>query len=193
MKKKKLTAAHIWAMFAESQKTFDQKMEESRKENDRRKEEIDKILKENSNTIGGMGRSNGAFAENLFFHSLEKSKTFAGVHFDTVSNKFKRLKKLPDGTKLEDQFDIVMTNDDAIAIIEVKYKAQDDDVKKMIEKKIPNFKALFSDYAGYKIYLGLGSFSFDEYTAKEAEKLGVGLLQVSGDTVEYKTDWVRAY
>jgi hypothetical protein len=175
MKKKKLTAAHIWAMFAESQKTFDQQM------------------KEVNNTIGGMGRSNGAFAENLFFHSLEKSKTFAGVHFDTVSNKFKRLKKLPDGTKLEDQFDIVMTNDDAIAIIEVKYKAQDDDVKKMIEKKVPNFKALFSDYASYKIYLGLGSFSFDEYTAKEAEKLGVGLLQVSGDTVEYKTDWVRAY
>jgi len=58
---------------------------------------------------------------------------------------------------------------------------------------VPNFRALFSDYADFKIYLGLGSFSFDEYTVKEAKRLGIGLLKVSGDVVEYKTDWVRAY
>jgi len=143
--------------------------------------------------IGGMSKSDGEFAENLFFHSLEKSKTFAGVHFDTVSNKFGRSKKMPNGTKLEDQFDIVMANDNAVAIIEVKYRARSEDPKEMIERKVPNFRKLFSDYADSKIYLGLGSFSFDDRTTKEAEKLGIGLLKVSGDMVEYKTDWVRAY
>ena len=143
--------------------------------------------------FGGMSRSSGEFAENLFFHSLEKSKTFAGVHFDSVSNHFKRLKKMPDGTRLEDQFDIVMINDNAVAIIEVKYRAQSEDPKEMIERKVPNFRTLFSDYADFKIYLGLGSFAFDEYTVKEAKKLGIGLLKVSCDMVEYKTDWVRAY
>ncbi|MCL2208230.1 MAG: hypothetical protein FWB90_09120 [Fibromonadales bacterium] len=143
--------------------------------------------------LGGMSKSDGEFAENLFFHSLEKSKTFAGVHFDTVSNKFGRSKKMPNGIKLEDQFDIVMANDNAVAIIEVKYRARSEDPKEMIERKVPNFRNLFSDYADFKIYLGLGSFSFDSRTAKEAEKLGIGLLKVSGDMVEYKTDWVRAY
>ena len=160
---------------------------------DKEIEEIKAMQRENARIIGGMGRNNGAFAENLFLHSLEKSKTFAGVHFDTVSNKFRRLKKMPNGTKLEDQFDIVMTNDDAVAIIEVKYKAESNDAKEMIEKKIPNFKSLFSDYADYKVYLGLGALSFDDYAVKEAEKLGIGLLKVAGDAVEYKTDWVRAY
>jgi hypothetical protein len=35
--------------------------------------------------------------------------------------------------------------------------------------------------------------SFDEYTVDEVENYGIGLMKISGDTVEYKTDWVRAY
>jgi Holliday junction resolvase-like predicted endonuclease len=158
-----------------------------------KRKEFDEWLERMRELMGGMGNSNGAFAENLFFHSLEKSRTFAGVHFDIVSNSFHRTKKMPDGKKLEDQFDIVMLNDDSVAIIEVKYSSESDYPKKMIEKKVPNFRALFSDYADYKIYLGIGALSFDKYTIKEAEKYGIGLLSVSGDTVECKTDWVRAY
>ena len=185
----KASQEEIYAMWKES----DAKWEKSSAERNKETEEIKAMQRENARIIGGMGRNNGAFAENLFLHSLEKSKTFAGVHFDTVSNKFRRLKKMPNGTKLEDQFDIVMTNDEAVAIIEVKYKAESNDAKEMIEKKIPNFKSLFSDYADYKVYLGLGALSFDDYAVKEAERLGIGLLKVAGDAVEYKTDWVRAY
>jgi hypothetical protein len=155
--------------------------------------EVSKMQKENAKLIGGIGNSNGAFAENLFFHSLEKRKTFAGVHFDVVSNKFGGTLKMPGGKKLEDQFDIVMINDDSVAIIEVKYSSDSEYPKKMVEKKIPNFKTLFPKYADYKVYLGMGALSFDEYTVKKAEEYGIGLLNISGDAVEYKTDWVRAY
>jgi len=175
----------------ELQREAERKVREEERAAARREEE--RIKKEIWAEMGGIGRRNGEFAENLFFHSLEKSKTFAGVHFDIVSNKFKKAQKMPNGIKLEDQFDIVMLNDNAVAIIEVKYSAQSDDPKEMIERKVPNFRTLFSDYADFKIYLGLGSFSFDERTVREAKKLGIGLLKVSGDMVEYKTDWVRAY
>ena len=94
-----------------------QEISAMQKETDRMQKETDRMQKENAKQIGGMSKSDGAFAENLFLHSLEKSKTFAGVHFDTVSNHFKRLKKMPDGTRLEDQFDIVMLNDNSVAII----------------------------------------------------------------------------
>jgi len=175
-----------WARMDETNREARESISESMRE-------LKRAQKETWAQIGGMSRSSGEFAENLFFHSLEKSKSFAGVHFDTVSNHFKMLKKMPDGTRLEDQFDIVMINDNAVAIIEVKYRAQSEDPKEMIERKVPNFRTLFSDYADFKIYLGLGSFAFDEFTVKEAKKLGIGLLKVSGDMVEYKTDWVRAY
>jgi hypothetical protein len=178
VEKKELTAADVWAMFAETAE---------------RMKETDRQMKEVKELIGGIGNSNGAFAENMFFYSLEKSKTFAGVHFDMVSRDFHRAKKMPDGTRLEDQFDIVMVNDDSVAIIEVKYSSDSEYAKKMIERKVPNFRALFSDYKDYKIYLGMGALSFDKYTVKKAEEYGIGLLNISGDTVEYKTDWVRAY
>jgi hypothetical protein len=64
VRKRKLTSADIWAMFAET----------------------DKRMKEVKELIGGIGNSNGAFAENMFFYSLEKSKTFAGVQSAEFQN-----------------------------------------------------------------------------------------------------------
>ena len=95
---------------------------------------------------------------------------FAGVHFDDISQDFKLLKKMPNGERLEYQFDIVMINDNAVALVEIKYTARKGYPATMVNQKVPNFRTLFPDYAGYKIYLGLG-----------------------GETVEYETNWVRAY
>jgi hypothetical protein len=118
---------------------------------------------------------------------------FAGVHFDDISKDFKLLRKLPNGERLEDQFDIVMINDNAVAIIEIKYTARKGYPAIMVNQKVPNFRTLFPDYAGYKIYLGLGALSISKEVAKEAKELGIGLLRQVGETVEYETNWVRAY
>jgi hypothetical protein len=199
MKKKELTAADIWAMFAET----DLKIQETdrivketavqMKETDRQMKETDRKLKELGIHVSGISNSNGKFAEELFYDSLEKSKTFAGVHFDSISNEFGGEIKIPSGTIVKDQFDIIMRNDKTIAIIEIKYKAEIDYPKKMAEKKIKNFRLLFPYYAKYKIYLGLGSLSFSQRVIQEAKKYGVGLLKQCGNTIEYKTNWVRAY
>ena len=172
MKKMKgLTSADVWAMFAETDKQI-------------------KALKEE---LSGIGHSNGAFAEDFFYNSLEKNMNFAGVHFDSINDDFGGEIKLSDGTIVKDQFDIVMRNDKAIAIIEIKYKAESDYPKKMAEKKIRNFRLLFTYYAKYKIYLGLGSLSFNQRVIQEAKKYGIGLLKQRGETIEFKTDWVKAY
>jgi hypothetical protein len=39
----------------------------------------------------------------------------------------------------------------------------------------------------------LGSLVFEEKVVQEAKKYGIGLLKQCGNTIEYKTDWVRAY
>lgn len=139
--------------------------------------------------VEGIAKSNGKFAEELFFYSLYERKTISGIHFDDVSDGFKRLLKLPDGTRLQDQFDVVMTNDTAVAIVEIKYKADSDDVEELVGKKVRNFRILFPDFKDYDIYLGLGSLSFDEYVAKKAEGYGIALLRQVGDTIEYSNDW----
>ncbi|MDR2554858.1 MAG: hypothetical protein LBC64_05455 [Fibromonadaceae bacterium] len=168
---KELTAADVWAMIAET----------------------DRQIKEVSRQLGGMGSSNGDFAEEFFYNSLKKTMTFAGIHFEDISDKFARTKIMPDKTERKAQFDIVMHNGDAIALIEVKYKARLEDVKVMVEKKVPNFRFLFPEYARYKLYLGIGSLVLKDRVVQEAKKLGIGLMEQRGDAVEHKTRWVKTY
>jgi hypothetical protein len=214
MEKKDLTAADVWAMFAET----DRKMQETDRimqENARQMAESHRLLSEklaendriltekfeklgitvkdiNSNVVG-IGKSNGEYAEDYFYNSLKNKMEFAGVHFDDISTDFKLLRKTPDGRRIEDQFDIVMLNGEAAAIIEIKYKARKDDPKQIVSQKVSNFRFLFPDYAKLKIYLGLAAFTFEESAEKEAKELGIGLLRQVGETVEYETKWVRAY
>jgi hypothetical protein len=211
MEKKELTAADVWAMFAETDRKIaeghrilDEKLAENNRilaenlaENERKLnekfEELGIKVKDINSNVVGIGDSNGEFAEEYFYTSLKKKMEFAGVHFDDIDKDIKLLRKLPNGERLKDQFDIVMINDDAVALVEIKYTARKGYPTTMVNQKVPNFRILFPDYASYKIYLGLGALAISEEVAEEAKKLGIGLLRQVGETVEYETKWVRAY
>jgi hypothetical protein len=182
--------ADIKEMFAET----DRRMEKLR-------EETDRILKENAlqmqestrrfnalhEEIGGISNSNGDFAEEFFYNSLEKNMTFADIHFECISNKFARKRIMPDKTEVGAQFDIVLHNGNSIALIEAKYKANLKDIRELAEKKVSNFRFLYPEYAKYKLYLGIGSLVLKDRIVQEAKKLGIGLMRQKGDAVEYKT------
>jgi len=142
--------------------------------------------------IGGISNSNGDFAEEFFYNSLKKTMTFAGIHFDMISDKFGGIKIMPDKTEKKAQFDIVLHNGDSLALIEVKYKANLKDVRKMIEEKLPNFRLLYPQYEKYKLYLGIGSLVLKDRVIQEAKKLGIGLMHQRGDAVE-QTGRIKAY
>ena len=81
----------------------------------------------------------------------------------------------------------------ATYLIEDKYKAHESDVRKLIDRKVGNFKILFPDSQDYAIYLGIASFSF--YPELEAfEKAnGVAVLKQKGEVVEIEADNLKAY
>jgi len=166
---------------------------EDRKEIAALQKETDRQIKALNKQIGGISNSNGDFAEEFFYNSLEKTMTFAGIHFDVISNNFNGKKTMPDNTEIKAQFDIVLHNGDSLALIEAKYKANLEDVEELVEKKVPNFRFLYPKYAKCKLYLGIGSLVLKDRVIQEAKKLGIGLMKQRGDAVEYKTDWVRAY
>ena len=75
-----------------------------------------------------------------------------------------------------------MTNGNAIGIIEVKYKAHENDLKKL-ERKMRNFKTLFPVYENYKLYGAIASFHFYDKAKEEALNQGFFVLQRSGEIV----------
>ena len=141
-----------------------------------------------SEILSNVGHNNGDFAEYYFYNALETSKTFAGVTYDYVDRNVKQRTK-----RLQDEFDVVMYNGNSIALIECKYKAHENDLIKLVEKKVPHFRALNPDYANYTIYCGLASCSFYKGLEEQALVLGVAVLKQKGDVMEVNASTLRAY
>jgi hypothetical protein len=171
--------------------------EKSRKEAEERGKRLDERLDRLNEIVNGVTNTNGMVAEESFFNSLQQSKIFGGIHFDRVDRDWHTSRKLSDKTTVEGQYDIVMINDVAICIVEVKQKVRPGDIEKLATVQVDVFKKLFSSYAEYNFYLGIAGLCFDEKTDKriqvEAQKYGVGILKVVNDTIVINDRNLKVY
>ena len=111
-----------------------------------------------------------------------------GIEFDSISKNVHRR-----ANRLEDEYDIVLYNGDCVALIECKFKAHENDIRRLIDRKVDNFRTLFPYYKDYAIYLGLASFSFYPELEDFAKENGVAILKQKGDVVEIEANNLRAY
>jgi len=187
------TPESVWAAFQETDRqrkeseqwlkeTFretDRKFQETaqlQKETERRFQETDRMIKSMQKEIGGIGNSNGEIAESYFKNSFKKYPHFAGQEFQFVDFNLRRYVK---ALNLKDEYDLVLYNGVAVAIIEIKYKVRKEDVE-LIIKKAETFKMLFPLYKDYALYLGLAGFHVFANAEKEANKQGVGIVKQVG-------------
>jgi len=126
---------------------------------------------------GNIGQNQGDVAEEFFFNSLANDTHLGSIHFDDIEkNGHKRR------GKTEEEYDIIMTNGDAVGIVEVKYKAHENDLDKL-DRKMQNFKKLFPWFKDYKQYGAIASFHINDDAKREALRRGYFVLQRSGDLV----------
>jgi hypothetical protein len=144
---------------------------ESQKETDRKLQKV-------SDMLGGMGQNQGDVAEEFFFNSLVDDPHLGGIHFDDISKNESKQRG-----KLQEEYDIVMTNGNAIGIVEVKYKAHENDLGKL-ERKMRNFKTLFPWFNDYKLYGAIASFHINDDAKKDALERGFFVLQRKGEVVQ---------
>jgi hypothetical protein len=163
---------------AESEAKFDREMAESRKRSAESEAKLDRKMAATNDMIGGLGNSNGMFAEEFFFNTIEKgNKEFFGEHFTECYFSTKRYNK---ANQAKSENDIMLVNGEAVAIVEVKYKAHKEDVEKIIEK-LPNFRILYPGYRSYRTYLGLAAFSFEKGVETHAVNNGIAVMKQVGD------------
>jgi hypothetical protein len=188
------TPETVWALLQETNlqmKETDRKMQETDrivKETAQQMKETDRRMKELQKTVGGMANNQGAFAEEYFFNSFENGKTnFFGEKFDIIK---KNLTNVWQG--LEDEYDIVLYNHASVALIEVKYKANINDIP-VILKKAETFRILFPNYKDFKIYLGLASMSFYAELEQECISEGIAIIKQVGDTVVINDEHLKVF
>ncbi len=138
--------------------------------------------------LGGMSNNNGENTEDYFYNSLYENRRLGNLQFDEISRNLHG--KI---ARFEDEFDIAMFNGTEVALIECKYKANESDLLKLIDKKVANFKLLFPYYANHNFYLGIASRSFYPQLEMQAKEKGVAILKEKGDIIEIDANNLTIY
>jgi hypothetical protein len=153
-------------------------LQKAQKETDEQMRKTDEKLNRIGDMVDGIGKNQGFVAEEFFFNSLLDDPHLGGIHFDDIAkSQFKHR------GKVQEEYDIVMTNGNAVGIIEVKYKAHEKDLDKL-ERKMKNFKTLFPVYKDYKLYGAIASFHLYDEAIEKALDRGFFVLQRSGNVVQ---------
>ena len=141
--------------------------------------ETDRLVKANALQINGISKNNGAAAEEYFYNALQHgNKKMFGEDFDDVFRGEKR--KTIKG--YEDEYDIMLFNGRAVCIVEVKYKADSNDVFQVLRKE-RTFRTNFPEHSDKKLYLALASMSFHKLTEKACKDNGIAIMKQAGDSV----------
>jgi len=190
---------------AETQKETDRQLQdlkaqvsgigEYHKETEKAHRETEEVVRETSRQlqdlkaqVSGVSDNIGLSAEEYFQTALAKSLNFAGIQFDEMLSNTTKTRK-----SKSCEFDILLVNHDAVAIIEAKHRIHMTFPEEMVTKKAAEFRFFFPEYRDYKLYLGAAGFSVDKRAVDEARRLGVGLLKQDGDAVKTVDIPLKAY
>jgi len=149
----------------------------SQKQTDEQMKRTDEKLERMGIYLGNVTRNQGDVAEEFFFNSLIGEPRLGSIYFDDITRNMQKNRH-----KVQEEYDLFLTNGDTIAVIEVKYKAHSNDLDKL-ERKMGNFKLLFPIYRDYRLCGALASFYISDDTKQDALKRGYFVLQRSGDLI----------
>ena len=160
-----------------------------------RQAETDRIVRENAEQMrlvfkkmGSWDNNHGNFAEEYFFNSFEQGrKNFFGEEFYNIKKKAPGLNE-----QYEDEYDILFINGESVGIVEVKFKAHQDHISKVLRKAV-TFRENFPFYANHRVYLGFASLVFDEIVEEKCKEEGIVVIKQVGDTVEIYDDNMKAF
>ena len=145
-------------------------------ESQKSQENFDKRVKKLEQLVGGIGNNQGDVAEEYFINSLKNSLKLGDMSFDMILSNAEFKTK-----DMHDEFDILLINNNTIAIVEVKYKVHPNYLEKL-PKKIKNLKKL-PQYKNYKIYAGVAGFHVTNDVIEQAKQKGYFVLQRKGDVI----------
>jgi hypothetical protein len=194
------TFESVWAALQETDRQMkenDRFIKEKFAESDRQRKENERMLTEKfaagdrqmekiRQTLGAWATNQGHFAEEYFFNSFDKGKqNFFGEQFDEIEKNIK-------GFDPKDEYDILLINGKSMGIIEVKFKAHNNDIEQVLRKAV-TFRSNFPKYATHRIYLGLASMSFYPELEQKCIENGIAIIKQVGETVVINDEHLKTF
>ena len=148
-------------------------------------EKTDRRLDRLSKLYGGLSSNYGSFAEEYFFNSFDDGKqNFFGENFDIIERNYT--------DNRTGEYDILMINGKAVAIIETKFKARESSVSDTLKKAV-QFRKNFPKYKSHKLYLGLAAMVFEPLIEQACKNEGIAVIKQVGDTVVINDDQLKTF
>ena len=148
--------------------------------------EMKEKIKSVGQQLGSIGMNNGAFAEDVFYNWLGETQTLGGEKYDIVERNIRERKG-------RSEFDIFMHNGVSSVIIEVKYRAHPNDIRKILTDKPAAFRRIYTEYSHHKLYLGLASLVINEDLKQMAQEAGIFLLGHKSTGYEVVNEKVQVF
>ncbi|WGK69727.1 hypothetical protein P0082_02365 [Candidatus Haliotispira prima] len=159
---------------------------ESQAKTDSQLQELERKLNRVGEILGSIGINTGLFAERLFASSFKENPVLGETRYDEVKCNVL-------DSNGETEYDILLINGSAVAIVEVKYKAHPKDIENLLEKKAKAFRSSHREYAGHKLYLALATTVSNDKLVQKAGEAGIYLLEQKGQHVELLCGDVRTF
>jgi len=147
--------------------------------------EIDKLNRH----LGGITKNNGDMAEEFFFNAFRKDKIFLGEKYDRIHKGY-----FSSIDPYRYEYDIVLFNGTNIAIIEVKYKARNEniDIENLLSR-VEHFKKYAKEYKNHNIILGVAAMSFKSGLATKLHQYGIATIHPVGKKMVIYDKNVKVY
>ena len=140
--------------------------------------------------VGNIGQNNGAVAESFFYETLANKMELGDFHFDFIEPNVKRANRK---LNIQGEYDIVLYNSKLIVIIETKYKVHPNDIEKLLEKKIPNYRKLFPEKQNYTIYGAIAGLAFPDNVKEMALNQGLFVLTQGEGNIQVEQTHIQAF
>ena len=168
----------------ESQAKTDEQLGRLTERVDKMSEKVDILsdsVKSNSEDIKKLSEEYGRFTNNqgeiieiLFYNALKEELVFDGIKYDGVSLNLEKKAK-----KVEQEFDIVLTNGYSVALIEVKGKAYPNNLSQL-DDIVENYRFLFPEHKNYRIASYLGSMHISKAVKNKVKETNHKLVLLKG-------------
>lgn len=180
-----MTDQELIAFQKETSKQIRENTEQMKKTDEQMKKTDAKLIKLGL-LFGNMSNNKGEEVEEYFYNSLISNTKIGDMSFDIIDKNTKR-----HTGNVQDEFDIILINGNAVAILETKYKIHPNDIERL-RQKIENFRILFPVYKDYKLYAGMAGFIIPDKIFDIAKDKGYFILQRKGDIIKTYTENMMA-
>ncbi len=145
-----------------------------------------RAIKDLNKKVGGAGQVRGRITEEFFYKALREERRIGVLKFDDIYLNFEAKR---DGRRTE--YDLLLTNGELVAVVEVKHNLRLDNVEDMRKIRAPHARYYLRRFSDKKMLFVMAYMTADTQAVALAHECGYATLSPDGQKARADISCVR--